>query len=155
WVGLELAPRLETWFAAGGPELDRAADRLLAPLYPAGSEYRIPIISVTGTHGKATTCTMLRRIMMEAGRTPGTVCSNGVFVGDQGQGSRRDIGPAATYYALESNQAEVAVFEDYFGSINRFGFAYEWSDVAVCTNVTADHLHRMGVHTLQEMAEVK
>src|SRR5690606_35235773 len=112
-------------------------------------------ISVTGTNGKSATCAMLRRIMIEAGRTPVTVCSNGEFVGERGQGSRRGIGPAAAYHALEANQAEVAVFEDYFGSINRFGFAYEWSDVAVCTNVTADHLHRMGVHTLQEMAEVK
>jgi cyanophycin synthetase len=82
-------------------------------------------------------------------------CSNGIFVGNRPQGSRRDLGPASTWFALESADADVAVFEDYFGRINRFGFAYEWSDVAVCTNVTPDHLHHFGVHTLEQLAEVK
>lgn len=155
WAQLELAPHLEHWFPKRDVALDQAADLLLQQLYPEGSNHRIPIISVTGTNGKTTTCTMLSNIMQAAGRKPVLVCSNGVYVGDQNQGSRRDIGPAATWYALESSAAEIAVLEDYFGSICRFGFAYEWSDVAVCTNVTVDHLHKLGVHTLEQMAEVK
>jgi UDP-N-acetylmuramyl tripeptide synthase len=155
WIDLDLAPQLERWFLEGGAALDHAADLLLQQHFPDGSNYRIPIVSVTGTNGKTTTCTMLRNIMQAAGRTPVVVCSNGVYLGDQLQGSRREIGRAADWYALESSAAEVAVLEDYFGSICRFGFAYEWSDVAVCTNVTVDHLHRLGVHTLEQMAEVK
>ncbi len=155
WRQLDLAPRLETWFPEGGAGLDLAADMLLEQLYPPGSTCRIPIVSVTGTNGKTTTCTMLRRILLQAGNTPVVECSNGIFVGNRPQGSRRDLGPASTWFALESTDADVAVFEDYFGRINRFGFAYEWSDVAVCTNVTPDHLHHFNVHTLEQLAEVK
>lgn len=155
WTQLELAPDLASWFPAGGAGLEGAADLLLDQLYPPGRQYRIPIVSVTGTNGKTTTCTMLKNILLQSGKTPVTVCSNGVYLGDQSQGSRRDMGSAASWYALESKEADVAVMEDYFGSICRFGFAYEWSDVAVCTNVTVDHLHRIGIHTLEQMAEVK
>ncbi|MDZ4729984.1 MAG: Mur ligase family protein [Xanthomonadales bacterium] len=155
WVDLDLAPRLESWFPNGGAALDQVADLFLEQLFPIGSHSRVAIVSVTGTNGKTTTCTMIARILEQAERTPVVVGSVGVFLGLERQGSRHDFGPASAHLALEVTGAKTLVVEDYFGSILRFGFAYEWSDVAVCTNVTVDHLHRIGIHTLAQLAEVK
>jgi UDP-N-acetylmuramyl tripeptide synthase len=155
WLGLDIAPSLDSWFPEGGAELDQAADLLLAQLYPPGSRFRIPIISVTGTNGKTTTCTMLGHILKTAEQSPVVVSSTGVWLDQEPQGKRSEFGPASAYYALEAPGAGIAVFEDYFGSIVHFGFAYDWCDVAVCTNVTVDHLHHMGAHTLEQITAIK
>jgi cyanophycin synthetase len=56
---------------------------------------------------------------------------------------------------FEYPHIEVAVLEEYFGRIARLGFSFSWCNVAVCTNVTNDHLGRIGTHTLEQMAQVK
>ncbi len=59
------------------------------------------------------------------------------------------------YTVFEREQVQFAVLEEYFGTILRTGFLYNYCDVAVCTNVTEDHLGRIGAYTLDDIAEVK
>ena len=159
-VDCDLAPQLDRLvpaglIPAGWGTLDRAAEAFVRWMYPPGSVARIPVIAVTGTNGKTTTCHMIERIQRAAGRHPGVVCSDGIFVDEKYTASRQDIGAGAHHGILEVGNVDVAVLEEYFGRILRVGFAFEWCDVAVCTNVTNDHLGRIGIHTLEEMAAVK
>jgi len=56
---------------------------------------------------------------------------------------------------FENDQVDLAVLETARGDVLRSGFAFDYSDVAVCTNVTADHLGEHGVETVEDMAVVK
>ncbi len=161
-VDCDLAPQLDHLVPAGlipaglgWGLLDRAAEAFVRWMYPPGAAARIPVIAVTGTNGKTTTCHMIERIQRAAGRHPGVVCSDGIFVDQVYTASRSDMGGGAHHGILELGNVDVAVLEEYFGRILRVGFAFEWCDVAVCTNVTNDHLGRIGIHTLDEMAAVK
>jgi cyanophycin synthetase len=55
----------------------------------------------------------------------------------------------------ESRDINLAVLETARGAVAHSGFMFDWCDVGICLNVTADHLGEFGVHTLQQMAEIK
>lgn len=154
-VDLDLAPELDQLLISKPELIGKAAEEFVNWLYPKGSESRVPIIAVTGTNGKTTTCRMSSRILQQAGRSPALVCSDGVFFNGEFSATRQDLGHAAHHHVFENPQVDSVVFEEYFGRIARAGFAYSWCDVAVCTNVTADHLGRIGTNTLDEMAALK
>lgn len=154
-TGLELAPRLDELLPAHSPLLERAAEAFVRWLYPPGHPARIPIVAVTGTNGKTTTSRMITRIMKFAGRRVGTVCSGGFYIGEQLEGTPRQFGGDLQHHLFERPEVDFAVLEEYFGRIARAGFPFRWCDVAVLTNVTADHLGRIGTHTLAEMAALK
>ncbi len=152
---IEHFPQLESLIPAGSGLLDRVAEEFVRWMYPAGAAARIPVIAVTGTNGKTTTCHMVERILQAAGYRTGVVCSDGIFIDQQFTSDRGEMGPGAHHGMLEVETVDAVVLEEYFGRILRGGFAFDWCDVSVCTNVTNDHLGRIGVHTLQEMADVK
>lgn len=43
----------------------------------------MPIIAVTGTNGKTTTCRMINHILLSSGRKPGLVCTDGLYLNGQ------------------------------------------------------------------------
>lgn len=154
-VDLDLAPELDRLLAPGSAYFDLAADSFVRWLFPDRGAARIPIVAITGTNGKTTTCRMVSRILQQAGFHTGMVCSEGIYLDGRFETTRVDVGHGAHHFLLERPEVEAAVFEEYFGRIARLGFAYHWCDVAVCTNVTNDHLGRLGTHSLQQMAELK
>ncbi|MEJ8569218.1 Mur ligase family protein [Elongatibacter sediminis] len=154
-VDVDLAPDLDHLLAPESPLFGECATRFLRWLFPAGEPARIPVLTVTGTNGKTTTCRMITRILEHAGKHTGMVCSEGLYFGEQFETRRATADVAAHHWILETETVEAAVFEEYFGRIARLGFTFRWCDVAVCTNVTDDHLGRIGTHTLEEMAALK
>jgi UDP-N-acetylmuramyl tripeptide synthase len=154
-VDLDLAPELDALLSPDSRLYAVIAEAFLGWIFPPGSAARIPIISVTGTNGKTTTCRMISRILQQSGRRTGMVCSEGIYINERYETSRAETGVGAHHRVLERPDVEAAVFEEYFGRIARLGFAYRWCDVAVCTNVTNDHLGRIGIHTLEQMADLK
>ena len=56
---------------------------------------------------------------------------------------------------LQNPSVDTAVFEVARGGILREGLGYDRNDVAVVTNVTADHLGLHGVETMAQLAHVK
>ncbi len=154
-VDLDLAPELDRLLPAGSRLLDQAAGEFIRWLYPAGAASRIPIVAVTGTNGKTTTCRMIARIMQVAGRHTGMACSEGIYIDEQLEAAKDDAGHGVHHRIFEYPNVDFAVLEEYFGRIARLGFVYSWCNVAVCTNVTEDHLGRIGTHTVEQMAEVK
>ena len=154
-VDVDCAPELDRLLPEGSAVFEQAAEAFVRWLFPKPLESRIPIIGITGTNGKTTTCRMTTRIMKRAGYYTGMVCSDGIYLDEKFQITRSDIGHGAHHHVFEDRNIELAVFEEYFGRIARLGFSYSWCNVAVCTNVTPDHLGRIGVHDLDQMAELK
>jgi UDP-N-acetylmuramyl tripeptide synthase len=149
------APQLDDLLPRGSAILGAVAEAFVRWMFPEGSTSRIPVVAVTGTNGKTTTSRMIGHIMQTAGNNTALRCSDGSYF----NGREIDLSDAPEvdpyFMQFESPKVDVAVQESHFGMILRTGFPYLKSSVAVCTNVTTDHIGRLGVETVEQMAEVK
>lgn len=144
--------------AADDPEAelpDGVVDEILDRLFPSDEPVRMPVIAVTGTNGKTTTTRMLDRIMREAGLKSGLVCSNGTYLDTRQVDDRAACTDSGHLQVLTSKEMDIAVLETHHAGIMARGFCFDWCDVAVCLNVTADHLGVGNIDTVEQMAELK
>ncbi|EEG76609.1 cyanophycin synthetase [Dethiobacter alkaliphilus] len=124
-------------------------------LFPPGSPVRVPVFSVTGTNGKTTTARMLEFVMRRHGLYTGICCTDGIYFNGQ-QVKKGDLtGPLSARTVLAHPDIEVAVLETARGGLIRRGLGYDRADVAVITNIRADHLGQDGIETLDDLAHVK
>lgn len=154
----DLAPRLDDLLPSehkGSSALQSAVADLLDWLAPEPSRLRLPIAAVTGTNGKTSTSRMIAHILGTAGYRPGLVCTDGTFV----NGKKIQQGDASAFIGharvLTNKSIDAAVLESHHRGIAVRGFVFEQCDVAVCLNVTADHLAEGQIETLEEMVAVK
>jgi cyanophycin synthetase len=122
---------------------------------PSVPDPPMPVVSVTGTNGKTTTVRLLAHLVRSAGRSVAFSSTDGVFRGDGElveDGDYSGFGGAAK--ALDQ-EPDVAVLETARGGILLRGIGVLHNDVAVVTNVSADHLGLLGIDTLDRLAEVK
>jgi cyanophycin synthetase len=131
------------------------AAAVVGSMYPAGRPSRIPVLSVTGTNGKTTTVRMIARMLRQAGLRVGMACTDGVFAGSELVYAADASGPRSAEMVLDDPAAEAAVLETARGGIVRRGLGYDQADVAVVTNITADHLGDDGIDTFDELVHVK
>jgi cyanophycin synthetase len=128
---------------------------IVATLFPAGCDGRIPIFAITGTNGKSTTARMLESILRQNGCCVGLTSTSGVFVGGERIVACDASGPKSARMVLRDPTVEVAVLETARGGILREGLGFEECDVGAVLNVSPDHLGLKGVDTLQDLANVK
>jgi cyanophycin synthetase len=124
-------------------------------LFPAGSEARVPIITVTGTNGKTTTARLCAHIARMAGRSVGLTTSDGIYIRNQLVQKGDTTGPASAAVVLRDPSINFAVLETARGGILRAGLGYDWSNAAIVTNIAADHLGMRDINTLEDLAHVK
>jgi cyanophycin synthetase len=124
-------------------------------LYPDGATGRIPLISITGTNGKTTVTRLIRHLLSATGKNVGMTTTDGIWIGDE-EVARGDMtGPWSAGVVLADPSVEVAVLETARGGIVRSGLGYDWADVAVMTNIAADHIGQDGIETLDDIAYIK
>jgi cyanophycin synthetase len=131
------------------------AEAIVDRLYPAGTMSRIPVISVTGTNGKTTTVRMIAHVLRQAGLRTGMSCTDGVFMGGRCVLEADAAGPRSAEMVLDDTTVEVAVLETARGGVLRRGLGYDKADVAVITNISADHLGDEGIDTMDDLVGVK
>jgi cyanophycin synthetase len=154
-VEVNAAPgfRMHTHPTEGEPQY--VAKPVIDLLFPAGAPARIPIIAVTGTNGKTTTVRMIAHILKLMGRRVGMTSTDGIVV-DGRMIRRGDMsGPKSARMILQNPTVDTGVFEVARGGILREGLGFDRADVAVVTNVTADHLGLGGIDTLRQLSDVK
>lgn len=160
FLDLDVAPSLDGVLPGSGPLpadhiRERAAEGLVRHLFPNGTPARIPIVSVTGTNGKSTVCAMIARIMQEAGHRVGRAGTTGLYLDNQLQEAGDFSGGKGHHRILESREIDFAVLETARGAATGFGLMFDHCELAVCTNVSADHLGERGIDTVDQMAELK
>jgi UDP-N-acetylmuramyl tripeptide synthase len=155
FTDLDISPRLDDLMLQAPELCALMAEDFVDWMFPPHSPFRVPLFSVTGTNGKTTTCRMLRAIAETAGYKVGMACTDGIYLDGElvepGDSSGRD----GHHRVLESRQVDLAVLETARGAVLHSGFTFDYSDVAVCTNVSAEHLGEYGIHTLEDMAAIK
>lgn len=120
---------------------------------------RVPTALVTGSNGKTTTTRLLAAMLRAHGLRTAHSCTDGLLIGrsvplevlDSGDYS----GPGGARQLLRRDDAQAAVLETARGGILRRGLALRRADVAVVTNISADHFGEYGIHTLDDLATVK
>jgi cyanophycin synthetase len=122
---------------------------------PTLAKPKIPVLAVTGTNGKTTTARALAFILRSSGRSVAYTTTDGVYFNDTLIEEGDYSGPAGAATALEQPGVEMVVLEVARGGILLKGIGTAHLDVAVVTNISADHLGLLGVFSLDQLAEVK
>ncbi len=125
-------------------------------LFPIkGDTGRIPIIATSGTNGKTTTTRLIAHIAKMKGYRVGYTTSDGVYIQNRLLMTGDCTGPASAEFVLKDPTVNFAVLECARGGLLRAGLGFKKCDVAVVTNVAADHLGLKGIHTIEQLAKVK
>lgn len=131
------------------------AEPVVDMLFPKGNDGRIPIIAVTGTNGKTTTTRLIAHIAKTAGKKTGYTTSDGVYIQNQLMMKGDCTGPISSQFVLKDPTVDFAVLECARGGILKAGLAFQNCEVAVVTNVAADHIGLGGINSVEQMAKVK
>lgn len=131
------------------------AQHVMEMLFPLDQCGRIPIVAITGTNGKTTTTRMAAHLLRSAGQSVGMTTTDGVYIGERLVAAGDMAGPASARAVLRHPAVDAAVLETARGGILREGLGFDHCDVAIVTNIAADHLGLGGIETLEDMARVK
>jgi cyanophycin synthetase len=131
------------------------AEPVVDMLFPKGSAGTIPIIAITGTNGKTTTTRLTAHIAKTAGYKVGYTTSDGVYIQNQMMMKGDCTGPISSTFVLKDPTVDFAVLECARGGILKNGLAFQNCDVAVVTNISADHIGLGGIDNMEQMAKVK
>ncbi len=131
------------------------AEPVVDMLFPKGSAGKIPIIAITGTNGKTTTTRLAAHIAKTAGYKVGYTTSDGVYIQNQLMMKGDCTGPLSSQFVLKDPTVDFAVLECARGGILKNGLAFQNCDVAIVTNISADHIGLGGIDSMEQMAKVK
>jgi cyanophycin synthetase len=131
------------------------AEPVVEMLFPKGHPGTIPIVAITGTNGKTTTTRLTAHIAKTAGYKVGYTTSDGVYIQNQMMVKGDCTGPVSAQFVLKDPTVDFAVLECARGGILKNGLAFRHCDVAIVTNISADHIGLRGISTMDQMAKVK
>jgi cyanophycin synthetase len=154
-IELNAAPGLRMHqFPSEGQPRD-VGEAIVEMLFPGGATGRIPIIAITGTNGKTTVTRMIDHALREAGVVTGMTTTDGIWIGGQPIAEGDTTGPISAGAVLGDQAVEVAVLETARGGIVRRGLGYDWSDIAVMTNIGPDHIGQDGIESVEDILWIK
>ena len=145
--------RMHTHPAEG--QARNVAAPILDMLYPPGTDSTIPVIAVTGTNGKTTTTRLIAHLFRVSENVVGFTTTYGTYLGNRMVIEGDMTGPFSANVILSNPTVDVAVLETARGGILRAGLGFDEADIGIVLNVTADHLGLRGIHTLEQLADVK
>jgi cyanophycin synthetase len=147
-----LRMHLQPSFGKGRP----VGEAIIADMFAAGDDGRIPLVAVAGTNGKTTSVRLIAHILGQQGLRVGMTTTDGVYV----EGRRIDTGdcsgPKSARNVLLHPGVDAAVLETARGGVLREGLGFDRCDVAVVTNIgLGDHLGLSYISTVEDLSVVK
>jgi cyanophycin synthetase len=147
-----LRMHLQPSFGKGRP----VGEAIIANMFAAGDDGRIPLVAVAGTNGKTTTVRLIAHILGQQGLRVGMTTTDGVYI----EGRRIDTGdcsgPKSARNVLLHPGVDAAVLETARGGVLREGLGFDRCDVAVVTNIgLGDHLGLSYISTVEDLSVVK
>jgi cyanophycin synthetase len=154
-IEVNAAPGFRMHLAPSEGIARNVAEHVVNMLFPPGLPSRVPIFAITGTNGKTTVTRVIAHILKGSGLTVGFTTTDGTYIQNQQIISGDNTGPVSAQLVLKDPSVQVAVLETARGGIIRSGLGYDFCDVAVVTNIAADHLGLKDINTLEDLARVK
>lgn len=124
-------------------------------LFAADDNGRIPIVGITGTHGKTTVAWMIARLLHLAGKYVGLTCSDGLYL-DQRQVEKGDRATwSSAHKVLLNRSVDAAVLVNSAASILSEGLAYDRCLVGVVTDIVGtEGLDKFYIHDTDQVYNV-
>jgi len=116
---------------------------------------QVPCVAVSGTNGKTTTTRIVAHCARTAGYSTAWSSTDGVFRDGTLVEAGDYSGPGGARRVLAEPGVAFAVLETARGGLLLRGMSVRRVDVAVVTNVAADHLGSHGINTVEQLAMVK
>jgi len=115
----------------------------------------IPLALITGTNGKSTSVRLTASVLQADNKIAGTTSTDFIKVGDRILDHGDYSGPGGARALLRHPDVDIAILEVARGGILRRGLGVEQANVALITNVAADHLGQYGINTVADLIETK
>lgn len=115
----------------------------------------VPLALVTGSNGKTTTVRLMAAMLRAQGAHAGWSSTDGVLIEGERIAEGDYSGPEGARLVLRDRRVDAAVLETARGGILRRGLAVTHADVAVITNIAADHFGEYGITDLGGLAATK
>lgn len=115
----------------------------------------VPCVAISGTNGKTTTTRLIAHCARTAGFSTAWSSTDGVFRDGDLVTAGDYSGPGGARRVLAEPDVGFAVLETARGGLLLRGMSVRRIDVAVVTNVAADHLGSHGINTVEQLAMVK
>ncbi len=130
-------------------------EAIIDHLFPDHHDGRIPIVGISGSHGKTVVAHLVARLFMLSGKHAGLACSDGFYL----DGRQVYKGNHATWKAARSilmnRSIDAAVFENGGDVILGEGLAYDGCQVGVVTNIEPErHFGRYDIETPEQVFDV-
>jgi cyanophycin synthetase len=130
-------------------------EAIIKMLFPNGQDGRIPVIGITGSHGKTMTTKLLAHLLKPLGKFLGVCHSEGLQFGDRHAPSKQGDRLFGTQGVLLHPWTEIAICETSAESIILEGVGYDRCQIGVVLNVGTEHLGLGYIDTLEQMTKVK
>ncbi len=154
-VELNASPGLIMHLRPATGEVRPVGEAIINMLFPAGKNGRIPVIGITGTHGKTTTAKLLAHLLKSTGKFLGVCHSGGLQFGERHACTKTGDRTSGTHGVLLHPWTEVAICESSAESILLEGLGYDLCQIGVVLNVGTEHLGLGYIDTLEQMTKVK
>lgn len=154
-VDVKLAPELDDLNSDHPELLKNIALAFVDWMFPDPAAARIPIIAVTGTNGKTSTCRMIDSAFRKAGYKTGLACTDAIYIGSERITAGDFAGFPGHLTVLNALAVDAAILETARGGAVQRGLGFDSCDVSVCLNVTEDHLGEFGINTIEDMTTLK
>jgi len=154
-VEVNAGPGLLMHLKPADGEARPVGEAILDSLFPADASGRIPIVGITGTHGKTTVARLVARLLHLSGKYVGLTCSDGLYL-DQRQVEKGDRASwASAHKVLLNRSVDAAVLVNSARSILSEGVAYDRCQVGVVTNIIgAAGLDKFYIHDPDQVYNV-
>ncbi len=124
-------------------------------LFAVGDSGRIPVVGISGTHGKSLTARIVARLLHLRGNHVGLACADGLYFAGR-LIDRRDCATwAAAQKVLLNRSVEAAVIENSSDTILAEGLGYDRCQVGIITNIDAPrHFGKFYIETPEQVCNV-
>lgn len=154
-VELNASPGLVMHLRPATGEVRPVGEAIIDMMFPEGKNGRIPVIGVTGTHGKTTTVKLLAHLMKATGKYLGVCHSEGLQFGDRFSATKTGDRTSGTRGVLLHPWTQLAICETSAESVILEGLGYDQCQIGVVLNVGTEHLGLGYTDTMEKMVKVK
>jgi cyanophycin synthetase len=110
-------------------------EKFMEMLFPDGTKTRVPLISVTGSHGKTLFVKLLSYCLRQNGWECGVVSSEGLFISDHFITAVNITDSPYAEMVLKDPGIDCAIIETPVESILNFGLGYKYADAGIILNL--------------------